>query len=38
MAFRRKMSRGHSKKTFKKGFKTRSKNLAPPPTRGGYRL
>lgn len=38
MARRKKMSRKKSNKNFRKGLNTNSKNLAPPPTRGGYRL
>lgn len=35
---RKPMSRRGSKKLFKKGLKTETKNLVPPPQRGGYRM
>lgn len=35
---RKKMSRKKSNKNFKKGMGTNRKNIAPAPTRGGYRL
>lgn len=35
---RSKMSRGQSKRTFSKGNKVKSKNMAPAPMRGGIRL
>lgn len=35
---RSKMSRTKSNKTFKKGMGTQRKNIAPAPSRGGYRL
>lgn len=38
MKKRKKLSRGKSKKIFKKGQKIKKKNVTPAPTRGGYRL
>lgn len=35
---RSKMTKSSSSKSFKKGMKTNTKNLAPAPTRGGYRF
>lgn len=35
---RSKMSHRKSNKTFKKGLGTKKQNIAPAPTRGGYRL
>lgn len=36
---RSKMRKGHSKRVFRKtAVRTHKKNLAPKPTRGGYRL
>lgn len=32
------ISRKASGRSFKKGMKTNTKNFAPAPTRGGYRL
>lgn len=38
MAFRKRMSKGSSKKTFRKGMGIKTKNLQQAPQRGGYRL
>lgn len=38
MAFRKKMSRKHSKRNFTKNAKINAKNGTPRPMRGGYRL
>lgn len=35
---RQKMTRKNSNKNFKKGMKLKTRNIAPPPTRGGYRF
>lgn len=35
---RKHMSRHKSHKNFKRGLKTAKKNIAPAPSRGGYRL
>lgn len=33
-----KLGRRSSRKLFKRGVKTDTKNLVPPPQRGGYRM
>ena len=38
MAFRRKMSRKKSRKSFRRGTRTHKKNVAGRPMRGGIRL
>lgn len=38
MAYRRKMSRKRSKRSFRKGTGVKSKNLRSRPMRGGWRL
>ena len=35
---RHKMTHKQSNKKFKKGMGTHKKNVAPPPSRGGYRF
>lgn len=35
---RRPLSRGKSRRTFRRGTKTHRKNMTPAPQRGGYRL
>ncbi|QXP08100.1 MAG: hypothetical protein [Arizlama microvirus] len=35
---RSKMSHHKSNKVFKKGMRTQKRNIAPAPSRGGYRL
>jgi hypothetical protein len=38
MAFRKKMSRGQSKKNFRRGAKTKKRNFSVNVMRGGYRI
>jgi len=38
MAYRRRMSKGKSRRSFRKGTGTQSVNLSPNPMRGGYRF
>lgn len=38
MAFRKKMSRGKSRKNFRRGAKVKSKNYSTKAMRGGYRI
>lgn len=39
MAYRKKMSKGRSRRSFRKGaVKTHRKNVSPRPMRGGIRL
>lgn len=38
MKFRRKMTRRHSRKSFRKGTRVKAKNLRSRPMRGGWRL
>jgi len=38
MAFRRKMSRGKSRKNFRKGAKVKKRNFGAQVMRGGYRI
>lgn len=33
-----KVSKGKSRRMFRKGLRSDSRNVAPPPQRGGYRL
>lgn len=35
---RKHLSRSKSHKNFRKGMRTQKRNIAPPPSRGGYRL
>lgn len=38
MAYRKKMSRGASKRNFRGGTRVKGKNVSPQPMRGGIRL